>query len=297
MGANFQVSRRLSCMLAAGLAVFWVSIGAAQAGQEIEPAQRIGVFGDSLADGLWIGVQRGLRYDDRAGDIVQLSEVSTGLTNYVYRDISDKTRDQLAQDDFDIAIILFGSNDIQGIRTDEGVFRFRSEGWEQVYRARIRDLVTQMQDDGARVYWVGLPVMRSASYNNNTLYLNSIFREEVEALGAVFVSTRAVSGDENGEYAPYLPDERGSPRLVRNDDGIHFTLNGYIRLAGPVVDAVRYGWDNPVVVAASEVAEAHAEAETRPAGWLDLLINSEAYLCQPVGLDGESGVGAATGGN
>ena len=51
MGANFQVSRRLSCMLAAGLAVFWVSIGAAQAGQEIEPAQRIGVFGDSLADG------------------------------------------------------------------------------------------------------------------------------------------------------------------------------------------------------------------------------------------------------
>lgn len=251
--------------------------------EDVVTEQRIGVFGDSLADGIWIGLQRGLRNDDRVGEIVQLSEVATGLTNYVYRDISEKTRDQLREDQFDTAVVLFGSNDIQGIRTDRGVFRFRSDEWETIYRERVRDIVTQIQDSGAEVFWVGLPVMRSTGYNANTIYLNAIFQEEVEALGAVYVDTRSATSDEAGEYAPYLPDARGTPRLVRDDDGIHFTMLGYTRMAAPVVAAIREEWDNPR--AADPPPEAVAETSSRPPGWVDLLINGEAYLCQPVSAD------------
>lgn len=288
MGVVFSRSIRSALVLLAVLAGLtgWGLSASAQPDGEPEPPRRIGVFGDSLADGLWVGLRRGMRTDGRAGEIVQLSEVSTGLTNYVYRDISEKTREQLAEADYDTAVILFGSNDIQGIRTDRGVFRFRSEAWEEVYRQRVRDIVTQLQEDGAEVYWVGLPVMRSSGYNNNTIYLNSIFREEVEALGAIFVDTRSVTSDENGEYAPYLADSRGTPRLVRSDDGIHFTLTGYTRMAAPVVAAIREGWDNPRQIETERFAEVETVEENRPAGWLDLLINGDAYLCQPVAADG-----------
>lgn len=286
-------AKRRAMRALAVLLLSWMIAAPAQAQQAPAAAEapdpyerRIGVFGDSLADGLWVGLQRNLRSDNRAGDIVQLSEVSTGLTNYVYRDIGEKTRDQLAAERYDTAAILFGSNDIQGIRTDRGVVRFRSAGWEDVYRERVRDIITQLQDHGAEVYWVGLPVMRSTGYNANTIYLNSIYREEVEALGAVFVDTRDVTSDEAGEYAPYLPDRRGTPRLMRADDGIHFTLPGYTRMAAPVAAAIRDGWDNPRQIETESVAEAETAAPTRPAGWLDLLINGQAYVCQPVDVYG-----------
>ena len=277
------IARGLTGVVFAGMMVLTSPHVHASDPTETPVERRIGVFGDSLADGIWIGLQRGLRGDDRAGEIVQLSEVATGLTNYVYRDISEKTRDQLSQDDFDTAVVLFGSNDIQGIRTDHGVHRFRSTGWEDVYRQRVRDIVTQLQADGSEVFWVGLPVMRSTGYNANTVYLNAIFEEEVEALGAVFVDTRPATSDDSGEYAPYLPDARGTPRLMRDDDGIHFTLAGYTRMAAPVVAAIRDEWENPRQhTAPAEIADA---APQRPSGWIDLLINGEAYICQPVSGD------------
>lgn len=294
-----EVSRRWACLWTVMTCALAFSLCASPglADEAGEPErQRIGVFGDSLADGLWVGLQRGLRRDERAGEILQQSEVSTGLTNYVYRDIGEKTRDQLSRNRFDTAVVLFGSNDIQGIRTDRGVFRFRSPAWEDVYRARIRDIVTQLQTHGADVYWVGLPVMRASSYNANTVYLNSLFRDEVEALGAVFVSTRDVTGDENGQYAPYLPDANGAPRLIRDDDGIHFTLTGYTRMAAPVADAIRRGWDQPRIESTPAVMTAEAEP-ARPDGWLDLLVNGEAYLCQPVLPSIELGGGDAATAN
>jgi len=287
MGEFPRLAARLAVAFCAAGLMSFASL-ASDTADESAPAElevhRIGVFGDSLADGLWVGLQRGLRRDPRAGEIIQLSEVSTGLTNYVYRDISEKTRDQLALDDYDTAVVMFGSNDIQGIRTDRGVFRFRSASWEAVYRERIRDIITQLQADGSEVIWVGLPVMRSEGYDDNTVYLNGIFREEVEALGGTFVSTRAASADETGAYAPYLPDSQGNPRLVRADDGIHFTLGGYTRIAAPVVDAIQYAWDNPAPPEPA-LAEAGTGGRQIPADWLDLSLNGQAYICQPVDVD------------
>jgi len=248
-------------------------------------SQTVAVFGDSLADGLWIGLRRALRGDARAGDVLQFSEVSTGLANYVYRDIAEKTRDQLAGTHVDIAVVMFGSNDIQGIRDGSDVHRFRSRGWEDVYRSRIRELIGLLTGQGAQVYWVGLPVMRSASYNANTIYLNSIFEEEAAAAGIAFIPTRSVSADADGAYSAYLPDRAGTPRLVRADDGIHFTLPGYLRIAAPVATALREGLDAPAPVMMAETGDAAAQTAAAPGllgELLELTLNGQAYICQPV---------------
>ncbi|TGY87554.1 DUF459 domain-containing protein [Marinicauda algicola] len=272
---------RIGAMLAAACAAALSLITAS--GESQEPASpappvTIGVFGDSLADGLWVGLRWQLRGDNRVADVVQLSEVSTGFANWTYRDIAAKTEEQLGLGRYDIAVVMFGSNDMQGIRDGTGsVHRFRSAGWEAVYRERVRIVLDLLHDHGAQVIWVGLPVMRSAGYDANVRHLNAIFEEEAEAAGAVYVSTREVSAGPDGGYSGYLEDASGTPRLMRADDGIHFTLPGYRRIAAPVAAVIDAALADP------ELGRPRpAEPET-PAfeSLVQLYIRGEPYVCLP----------------
>ena len=241
----------------------------------VPEGQVIGVFGDSLADGLWIGLTRAFRNDPRVADVERLSEVSTGMANWVYRDIAEKTAGQLAAGRYDVAVVMFGSNDMQGIRDDAGgVHRFRSSSWEAIYAARVDEIIAQLQAHGAIVYWIGLPVMRSSGYDTNVQYLNAIFRERAAAAGAVYVDTRAVVAGPDGGYAAYLPDRAGIDRLVRNDDGIHFTLRGYVRLAAPVVLAIEEGWRNPPAPPPTP-----QERRAERLGLVELTLDDGPYVC------------------
>ncbi len=240
--------------------------------------QRIGVFGDSLADGLWAGLNGQFRRDPRFEAVDRNSEVSTGMANWVYRDLSVKTADQLSAQQYDIAVVMVGSNDMQGIRdSNGGVHRFRSPSWEAIYRERVDILLTQFEDHGAHVIWVGLPTMRSARYDANVQFLNAIFEEHVLARGGVYVSTREASANAAGEYSGFLPDARGVERMVRSDDGIHFTLPGYRRIAAPVAEAVNEIWRNPPV--------RYVEPEIDPVTALLLasqcLVEGEPHYCLP----------------
>ncbi len=270
-----QLCAAITCALALTGAGAWAAGIASAPPSAPQPAQRIGVFGDSLADGLWIGLTRAFRNESRVEDVAQLSEVSTGMANWVYRDIGEKTAGQLAEERYDVAVVLFGTNDIQGIRDDAGgVHRFRSPGWERVYRQRVDTIITQLQAHGAVVYWVGLPVMRSSRYDANVRYLNGIFEERAAALGATFVDTRAAVAGADGGYAAYLPDRAGVDRLVRADDGIHFTLPGYVRLAAPVVAAIEEGWRNP-----PPPPPTPEEERAERLGLVDWSINDEPHVC------------------
>lgn len=281
--ARFAAHRTPAGFVGMLIAVFFAASAFAQPASPVPdqaPAEsaHIGVFGDSLADGLWVGLRWHLRGDGRIAGIEQLSEVSTGIANWVYRDVSETMAEQLARARYDIAVVMIGSNDMQGIRAEDGtVHRFRSPGWEAVYRGRVRTLIAQLHDHGAQVIWTGLPVMRSARYDANVRHLNTIFEEEAEAAGAVYVSTRAPSSDANGAYSGYLEDAAGVPRLMRADDGIHFTLPGYRRIAGPVADLVDAALVDPEL-GAPRRATAGAE---RYEGLIELFIEGEAYICTP----------------
>jgi hypothetical protein len=259
---------------------------------------RVAVFGDSLADGLWSGVYRSLRRDRAISEVARLAQASTGLTNYTYVDVAERTREQLVAEDYDVAIVMFGANDIQGIAIGGRVHRFRTPGWEEVYRDRVRELIGLLRADGAAVYWVGLPRMRSDRYDGNTIYLNSIFRSEASALGVPFIETREVSAGDEGEYVAYLPDPAGTPRLVRADDGIHFTLRGYNILASPLVTRLR-----------EDMSAINEMRRTRMAGNLigpdavryglvdELLIDvyGRPYVCEPAQVEIAEGEGAGSG--
>ena len=199
----------------------------------------IGVFGDSMADGLWAALYRDFRKSGSV-EVLRLAQNSTGLTRYDYVDVQTQTRDQLAEHHVDIAVVLFGTNDGQGIVTDEGkVYPFGTPAWRQAYETRIDALVKLLRSQGAVVYWVGLPKMEKAEMDRRASMLNGIFQARMAALGAPFIPTVAQSVDELGQYDAYLavPGE-AHKRLMRAPDGVHMTMAGYGRLAGPVATRI-----------------------------------------------------------
>lgn len=195
---------------------------------------RIGVFGDSMADGLWTGLYREMR-DQPGVTVTKFSEVSTGLSRYDYVDIQAKTARQIAEQPIDAAVILFGTNDAQGISIDGEVHDFGTDGWKAAYARRVDDLVAMLRGQNVAVYWVGLPAMKRAGFDAKMMLINEVVSARMTALQVPYIETEGITQNAEGEYDAYLPETgTGRRRLMRANDGIHMSMAGYLRITEPV---------------------------------------------------------------
>lgn len=211
---------------------------------------RIGVFGDSMADGLWTGLYRELR-DRPDVSVIKFSEVSTGLSRYDYVDIQAKTARQLAEQPVDVAVVLFGTNDAQAISIDGRIHAFGSDGWKAAYARRVTDLVNLLRSRDVAVYWVGLPRMKRETFDGRMALINAVVQERMTALGVPWLETTGLTSNAEGGYEAYLNGPDGRRRLMRADDGIHMSMAGYLRLTEPVAARIRAdaGLDRPTEAA------------------------------------------------
>jgi hypothetical protein len=212
---------------------------------------RIGVFGDSMADGLYAGLYRDLQHTPNV-TVSKFSQVSTGLSRYDYVDIQAKTRGQLDEQPVDVAVMLFGTNDAQGIEMDGQIHPFGSDGWKIAYAKRIDDLVALLRSRDVAVYWVGLPRMKRASFETKMTLINEVVEARMRALGVPYIETTALTSNGEGGYEAYLPTEGGRRVLMRANDGIHMSMAGYLRLSAPVAARLKRdaGLDQPAPPAA-----------------------------------------------
>ncbi len=199
---------------------------------------RIGVFGDSMADGLWAGLYRDLRGVDGV-TVTKFSEVSTGLSRYDYVDIQAKTMRQLDENPLDVAVILFGTNDAQGISMDGQIHPFGTEGWKAAYARRVDNLVALLRSRGTAVYWVGLPRMKKANFDGRMTIINDVVEARMKALGVPYIETTALTSNAEGEYEAYLSGADGRRQLMRANDGIHMSMAGYLRMSAPVAERLK----------------------------------------------------------
>jgi len=228
----------------------------------------VGVFGDSLGDGVWAALYRDL-HGDKGFNVIRLSQVSTGLSRYNYVDVQQKTVGQLAAQHIDIAVFMFGANDQQGIVDDGKIYPFGTEGWKAAYGRRVDNLVNTLRQQGAVVYWMGLPKMERHRFDDGASLINAVLAQHMAALGVEFIPTVAVTSDENGDYSAYLA-EPGSKtkKLMRANDGIHMSMAGYLRIAAPVAGMIRRDLAAaapPPVVAATPVTAPNAVSLTASA--------------------------------
>ncbi len=238
---------------------------------------RVGVFGDSFGDGIWSALYNQL--GRKAGyQVLKYSQQATGFTRYRTLNLEEHDRGRLAAAPVDIAVISFGANDMMGVASGGHVYALLTPNWQAEIGRRVTGYVSMLRAQGAIVYWVGLPKMREAAYDADVVRMNAFYRQLMGQLGVPFIETAPYSVDADGRYAAYLPDPTsGKPILMRANDGIHMSMNGYVRITRGLAGRIRSYVDKareaagragePVPVAAVPVQPAPIEkpAPPRPA--------------------------------
>jgi lysophospholipase L1-like esterase len=191
---------------------------------------RVVVFGDSLGDGLWSGLYRAFE-DDATLEFINRSKPSTGFARPDSYDWTKEAGELLKTETYQIAIVMFGANDAQPIKSGKDWLKVGSEGWREIYGQRVEALIKKLRASNIAVYWVGLPIMRSPGQNSDAEALNEVYREKAFINGAKFIDTWNGFTDEGGRYSAYGPDMTGQVKRLRADDGVHFTMRGYLKLA------------------------------------------------------------------
>ncbi|ABS63572.1 protein of unknown function DUF459 [Parvibaculum lavamentivorans DS-1] len=195
------------------------------------------VLGDSLGDGMWAGLYHVLRQDKRF-NVIKKSRVATGFSRQDYYDWNEAVREIAAETKIDIAVVVMGTNDRQPIVENGVRYALFDDNWREVYKRRVDDFTATLQATGARIYWLQLPVMRSPRFGADMASFNEIFEERALANGVDFVRTEGLASGADGSYTAYGEDRFGRTRLLRAEDGIHFTMAGYELLSGKVADAI-----------------------------------------------------------
>lgn len=224
---------------------------AAAAVPYIRPHHRDGEFqavvmGDSMADGMYAGLYRIMK-DDARLKFVKKTKVNTGIVRSDRYDWNEAAR-EIAGEDYDIAILVFGANDLQSIREGGKTYHFQQEGWEQVFNRRVDDIIASLKSENIAAYWIGLPITRKDRYQKDYAYVNELFRAAADRNGIRYIETWDTFADENGEFSAYGIGLNGKKIQLRADDGVHFTPDGYAKYASVVADVLRYD------VAAAEAA-------------------------------------------
>lgn len=245
MGAVSKTLATLLVLAAAGLPVQAAETDAAGPDTPA-PAKPtvIAVLGDSLGDGLWAGFYRLLRRN-KAYEVVKKSQVSTGLTQINDFDWLETARDIAKTPGIDIAVVFVGANDQQALKYEKKWRRFKSAKWTEVYRGRIVELIKILKKKKIKVFWVGLPVMQKPNFDAGSQFLNGLYKQAAEDQGILYIDIRKVTAGEDGDYATHYKNLQGKMRLMRAEDGVHFTMSGYIAIADHVLKRIQAHGKNP----------------------------------------------------
>jgi len=197
----------------------------------------VGVFGDSFGDGIWAAMHQMM---PKGYQVIRFSKESTGFTRYASLNLEDNARSQIAGQPIDVAVIDFGANDTQGLYDGPKAYPLLSDGWKAAYGGRIDRYVTLLRQQGAMVYWLGLPKMRKPEFDRQISDMEAFYDQRMTALGVPYIGVEPLSVDASGSFNEYLPDGPSQkPRLMRANDGIHMSFAGYERIASPVVARIQ----------------------------------------------------------
>ena len=202
--------------------------------------QHILVTGDAIGGGLGAGLMRMAEIDGHYDVTIRFNEES-GLARPEVYDWSETLPKILEGKDYDVVVVLLGSNDRQQIRSGNMRLAFGTQEWIAAYKARLDSVLDVLTVSGAKVYWIGLPPMASADYDSAMQAVAALQKERAEARGAIFLDIRSAFLNPDGSYTDTGPDETGAVRKLRARDGITFFKQGNNRMGQIVLAAIAKG--------------------------------------------------------
>lgn len=190
-------------------------------------------FGDSQMHSLASGMVRALG-DDKTIKVQELSVPSSGFLRSDYynwpKKLSDLFTGQKTGEYFDAAALFLGMNDYQDMWTSGGiVLTAGTPEWEDVYRKMVKQHINVVLASVPRLYWFGLPIVRSRSYNQKLQYLNRIhasIAEEYDAQKVVRISLKQLVEPSGQVYVNAIRQEGSGWIPFMQSDGIHYTIEG-----------------------------------------------------------------------
>lgn len=186
-----------------------------QAGEEVL------LIGDSMMQGVAPYVQKILKTQNIHA--TNLSKHSTGLTYKHYFNWEVTTNEALDKNpNIALVVVLLGANDPWGMKK----VAFKTAAWEEIYIARIEEIIAAAQSHGASVVWYEVPSVRDNTLNEKITYLNNLYERVVRERGEYFLRTNGFI-TQDGKYSSFIKNAKGKSVLVRSDDGVHFTSAGY----------------------------------------------------------------------
>ena len=197
----------------------------------------IAVVGDSLANDLGRGMEALFRGKPNV-NVIKQTQFSTGLARKDYFNWNAKLSTFLRRTNTDAIVVLIGGNDSQAIRVEGRSLDRFSRPWLAEYERRVAHFMRILQRERTRVYWVGLPMVRSATMSRNFHAMNRIFRRQAARHRITYVSIWRDFADARGGYTSFGRSVRGVKRQLRKGDGMHFTEHGTLRLATRVAHAI-----------------------------------------------------------
>lgn len=213
------------------------SSGAAASLPKVEPAAektpgatRLAVFGDSLAIDLAKAMERFYREDSNLV-VVGQGVGSSGFVRDDFFDWNAAIDTAIAEDSFDIAVVIMGINDRQNLQVNGSGVKPLTAEWKEAYSARLSTFLQKFRSANKPIIWIELPPMQKQSYSVAITQISSLQRLVAFSGGAEFIDIYERFADENGDYAAYGPDLNGQTVQMRKGDGIHFSSAGSDKLA------------------------------------------------------------------
>lgn len=209
---------------------------------------RILIVGDSISQDLGAALHTQLASSQVT--LINDGRPSSGLSNSWFYDWPVRLKDFLATDHPQLVVLLLGANDVRSMEVNGHAAAFNSTPWRAQYISYVDQMINEVTASGARLLWLGAPVMRVPSYSEGLARLNTIFTTQAASHpGVHFVSTWNVLTSAPGRFE-FSARVNGTPAQIRTYDGIHPTPLGASVLATYVVSKLHSLYSLPVRAAA-----------------------------------------------
>jgi len=201
------------------------------------------VVGDSISKDLGLGLYYTLGTDPLV-HLVQAGYVGSGLARPYFYDWPAHLEALLNEYHPRLVIMLVGANDSQSFEVGAQTLAFGSAQWRTVYTRRVDTMIDETLQAGAKMLWVGTPIMQDPVLSASMQTLNAIYRAQaLKHPGVEFMSTWSLFADASGQYSEYLTNSAGETVLARDGDGIHLTVpDGCDILAVAVIKQIYELW-------------------------------------------------------
>lgn len=198
---------------------------------------KILLIGDSIGNNLGYGML-GQLGSAKTLKFSLHAKPSTGLSNSWYYNWESKLKTFLRNEKPNLVIVLMGANDRQNIKLGSTVYTYGTAAWKAVYSRSVARMTKLATDSGAYLMWFGMPICKPYNYNQGMSLISGLYKAQVpKNTGARFVDVHKLTADSRGNYTQYLT-VNGSRKMVRGEDGIHFTSAGQGVLGTYAIDKV-----------------------------------------------------------